>query len=114
MNARGSTIKSSREIDAIFRGGKRTANSSLIVLTRSTPTGRDPRGRVAFVAGKKLGSAVTRNRSKRILREAVNRARGPWPGVDVVLIARARTRLLSAPEVDRELAALLDRAGVPR
>src|SRR5664279_3722517 len=85
------TIKSSREIDRIFRGAKRAAHPLLIVLAAQTPEGRGRSGRVAFIAGKKLGGAVLRNRCRRVLREAVRRSAGPWPTWDVVLIARVGT-----------------------
>ena len=45
-------------------------------------------GRVAFVAGKKLGTAPERNRAKRRLREAARSAGAPWRGYDVVFVAR--------------------------
>ncbi len=82
------TVKSSREIERMFAEGTRAAHPLLIALVAKTPTGRGPGGRVPFIAGKKLGGAVVRNRAKRLLREAVRRAGGPWGGYDVALIAR--------------------------
>ena len=35
--------------------------------------GDEPEKRVAFVAGKRLGGAVVRNRAKRLMREALRR-----------------------------------------
>jgi len=49
---------------------------------------RDPRGRVAYIAGKRLGSAPKRSRAKRVLREAARLEGAPWFGLRVVLIAR--------------------------
>lgn len=85
------TIRSSKEIDRIFRSARKTATSTVIVLVAETPPGRGPMGRVAFIAGKKTGGAVRRNRSKRLLREAARAAGAPWDGYDVVLMARADT-----------------------
>lgn len=82
-----STIKSSREIDSIFRDSMRVPHPLVIALIAHTPEGRGRDGRVAFIAGKRIGGAVVRNRSKRVLREALRRNGGPWPGFDVALIA---------------------------
>jgi len=106
------TIKSSREIDTIFRGAKRAAHPLLIVLVAQTPAGRGRTGRVAFIAGKKLGGAVLRNRCRRVLRAAVQRAKGPWPDWDVVLIAREGTPTAAPQALDAALETTLRRAGV--
>ena len=106
------TIKSSREIDWIFRGAKRAAHPLLIVLAAQTPEGRGHTGRVAFIAGKKLGGAVLRNRCRRVLREAVRRAGGPWPEWDVVTIAREGTPTATRTALDDALGIVLRRAGV--
>ena len=45
-------------------------------------------GRVAFIAGKKLGNAVWRNRAKRRMRALCNDLNGPFPGYDTVFLAR--------------------------
>jgi ribonuclease P protein component len=53
--------------------------------------GEDEAVRVAVVASRKVGSAVARNRAKRLLREAARHV--AWrPGTEVVLVARARAR----------------------
>ena len=106
------TIKSSREIETIFRGAKRVAQASVILLVARTPEGRGRSGRVAFIAGKKLGGAVVRNRSRRVLRAAIARVGGPWPAWDVVLIARPGTAIAHPETIDGELSVALKRAGV--
>jgi ribonuclease P protein component len=83
-----STIRSSREIEGVFRAGRRSAGPLVIVLMAETPSGRDPSGRVAFIAGKRLGNAVKRNRAKRLLRAAFREAGGPQAHRDILLIAR--------------------------
>jgi ribonuclease P protein component len=47
-------------------------------------------GRIAVIAGKRLGAAPRRNRAKRLIREAVRQSDARWPGYDVLLIARER------------------------
>jgi ribonuclease P protein component len=92
------TIKNAREIDALFKCGDRNANSYVVVLSAPTPFGRGRLGRVAYIAGKRLGNAVRRNRVKRVLREAVRISGGPWPGFDVAVIARPKVAA-SSPEM---------------
>jgi len=106
------TIKSSREIDTVFREARRSAHPLIIVLARPTPEGRGLSGRVAFIAGKKLGNAVIRNRSKRVLRESARRSEAPWRGYDVLLIARPATREAASEALDAALRTQLSKLGV--
>lgn len=106
------TIRSSREIERVFATGRRAATEHFVLLVAPTPLGAGARGRLAFVAGRKLGGAVTRNRAKRVLREAVRRAGGPWQGADVVVVARRSAATASAAELDAALALALARAGL--
>jgi ribonuclease P protein component len=107
-----STIKSSREIDTMFRGATKAANPVVMVLVARTPVQRGRAGRVAFVAGKRLGNAVFRNRCRRVLRESVRRCGGPWPEWDVVVVARAKTAATGPDELDSAVRAVLERVGV--
>jgi len=108
------TLKSASEIDALFKNGRRGNGRLLVILASRTPAQRDPGGRVVFIAGKKLGGAVARNRCKRVLREAVRRAGGAWPGQDLAIIARPGARCAPPAELDRALATALVGAGVTR
>ena len=105
------TIRSGREMDEMFREGTRVTHQLATALIRHTPPGRGPGGRVAFVAGKKLGNAVMRNRSKRVLRAAVRRSGGPWAGTDVVLIARPGTAHATPDRLDEAILAIVRRVG---
>ena len=106
------TLTSPREIDALFRSGRRGSTRLLVVLVSPTSAAADPRGGVVFIAGKKLGGAVVRNRCKRVMREAVRRAGGPWPGRDVAVIARSGTQTAAPHALDDSLATALATAGV--
>jgi ribonuclease P protein component len=106
------TIRTSREIDRVFKTANRAAHPLLTVLTAHTPEGRGHEGRVAFVAGKRLGGAVCRNRLRRVLRQAVRRAEGPWSGWDVLVVARPGTAAATVDVLDEALKSLLRRSGV--
>ncbi len=104
------TITSAGDIDALFKQGKRASGKLLAVLCAHTPPGRPPPGRLLFVAGRKTGGAVKRNRCKRVMREAVRRCGGPWPGMDVALVARPAVADAAPGEVDEAVEHLVERA----
>ena len=62
------TIKSSKEIDLIFKNGKKIYLPFLNIIVYKD-IDNIINGNVAFIAGKKNGNAVWRNKSKRRLRE---------------------------------------------
>ncbi|MBQ9954731.1 MAG: ribonuclease P protein component [Eggerthellaceae bacterium] len=90
------TVKSSSEISNLFNSGRRlkTPYLTFIVAKRVHEnevgvTQHDLRGRVAFIAGKKLGNAVWRNAAKRRMRAVCRDLGGPWPGYDVIFLAKS-------------------------
>jgi ribonuclease P protein component len=77
-------LRDGREIAAVLRGRRSRAGSLAVVHARS---GGDGPARIAVVASRRVGDAVSRNRAKRLLREASVRV--DWlAGTDVVLVAR--------------------------
>lgn len=79
------TIKSSDDISEIFRTGKRFSNKYATFIVKQNH-GRN--GRVAFIAGKKNGNAVWRNRAKRRLREIFHHSGMNWADLDILFIAK--------------------------
>ena len=113
------TIKSKERISWMFAHGSKYSGAGFLSLyaildekgQRETG-GRT--GRVAFVAGKKLGSAPLRNRAKRRLREAAYQAGAPWKGYDVVFVARQgilKTDFSTTLGTVRRLGGLLEQGG---
>ena len=106
------TIKSSDQISEVFNLGMRFSSGEIRIIVKKADDQRDPCGRVAFIAGKKLGNAVIRNRSKRVMRETA-RANGlPVDGYDILLMATPRTRISTPAELTHALTRLLKKAGV--
>jgi ribonuclease P protein component len=85
------TIKSKADFEELFSTGRRISTRNILALIATNNNERDHYGRVAFVAGKRLGSAPLRNRAKRVMREAARATGAPWRGFDVILIARSTT-----------------------
>jgi ribonuclease P protein component len=71
-------------------------------------------GQAAFVAGRKVGDAVDRNRARRILRAAWSEvAPGIADGSDAVLVARAAIRGARTQDLVAEMRQLLREDGWP-
>ena len=105
------TIKSRRDFNRVFTQGKRVNHPDVrMVYCRSQDEG-DP-GRVAFVAAKRLGNAVVRNRSKRVLRETARACSLPAAGYDIILFATPRTRDAAPADMIAGLESLCRRAGI--
>lgn len=77
------------------------------MVVRGLPS-RDAEARHAVIASRKIGGAVTRNRAKRRLREALRAAALPQ-GIDFVVIARAAALTTPLPQLRDEVEALCGR-----
>lgn len=84
-------IKSSAEITSLFAHGRRIHTSYLTLIVFQQRDRREyPNGRVAFVAGKKLGNAVWRNKAKRRMRAICFDLQEYLPNYDVVFLAKRK------------------------
>lgn len=92
----------------VFKEGRYWANDLMTI--KAVPNGLEL-SRFGLTASRKTGPAVTRNRIKRILREAV-RKNPVEPGWDIVIIARKETAGKGLKEIEPALKGLLERAGL--
>ncbi|MGH2521148.1 MAG: ribonuclease P protein component [Anaerolineales bacterium] len=110
-------LKSATDFERVRRDGRSHAHPlAVLSACRQRPPGGEsapPPTRYAFVAGKRVGTAVARNRAKRLLREAA-RARHPEvaPGWDLIFIARAPLAEASLEQAREVVGELLRRARV--
>lgn len=106
------TIKSSTEITRLFKEGKRVNTPELSLIVLCNKGQHDQQGRVAFIAGKKLGNAVWRNRAKRRMREVCRAVGGPFPGYDIAFVARHKVSESNYNDIVSHVRKSLVKAGI--
>lgn len=80
-------LNDNRDFLALYKKGRYSASKYSVIYVR--PNGR-PFNRLGITAGKKVGNAVCRNRAKRLIRLAYQRAEVNMPiGMDIVIVARS-------------------------
>ena len=84
MMKKAARLKGKKEFDTVFSEGRALANSFVVLRAVPNSVGVN---RYGIVAGRRLGTAVVRNRVKRQLRAMVSNI-AAREGGDVVLIAR--------------------------
>ena len=96
----------------IYARGKSYVSPLVVVYALKN---RTKNVRVGLTTSKKVGNAVQRNRSRRVIREAF-RALAPRvrPGFDLVLVARGKTPYVKSTDVRRQLERQLQAAGLLR
>ena len=105
------TIKSHQDFERVFTQGRRYNHPLIRMVICDASSEGDP-GRVAFAAAKRLGNAVVRNRSKRVLREAARACGMPIDGHEVILFATPKTRISAPSDMVTALRSLCARAGI--
>ncbi len=101
-------LKAESDVQRVWQQGRAFAHPLVILRVRENGL---ERSRAAFVAGKKLGNAVTRNRAKRRLREAVRPQFLAMPkGYDFVFIARGNITTAPFTDIGAAIVQLLQRA----
>lgn len=99
-------------MERLFREGRRSSSYLLSALALPSPAGFEETGRLGFVAGKKLGVAPYRCRCKRVMRAVAAELGGPWPGMDVVFVARYKTGRADHAKLLKEMRKCLGGLGV--
>jgi len=104
------TLKLNGEFRRAYGRGKSLAQPALVTYALRNRAGKC---RYGITASKKVGNAVQRNRSRRVIREALRTLdepmRGNW---DLVFVARGRTKHMKSTDIQAVMRAQLKKLGV--
>lgn len=106
------TLNLNKDFLRLYHRGKSCAKPALVVYAMKNRVGVC---RVGITTSKKIGNAVQRNRSRRIIRAAYqtilkdNIIKGSW---DFVFVARTRTTTLKSQQVEKAMREAMRELGV--
>ncbi len=113
--AREGRLRTHKDFQNQYDRGSAVRGEFVVIIVRANESDR---GRFGVVASRKVGSAVVRNRCKRLLREAARALMktGDLDGVDLLLIARPPCRNAGARAVLSDVQSLYNsvRSGLVR
>lgn len=102
------SLRRPADFDRVYQTGRVVRSTALRLLYLKR--GDELPSRVAFVASKKLGSAVKRNRAKRLMRESWRGQIAPEVGWDFILIPNPRMAEYTLDDLHRIIEHLISRA----
>ncbi len=100
-------LRGDKDFNAVYKKGKSVGDRYVVIFYKRN--GLDY-NRIAFLASKKVGNAVTRNRARRLMKESV-RTTDPIDkeGYDIIFIARKTIAGAGQNDVNRSIGNALRR-----
>lgn len=103
-------LRRKADFQGIYNRGKSVGDRYVVLFYRKNHL---PYNRMAFLASKKVGNSVSRNRARRLMKESYRLTDFKIPdGYDVVIIARNTIKDAKCAEVKRSLESAIRRTGV--
>lgn len=104
------TLRNQKNFVAVYNRGKSKGCRFAVVLYKRNGL---PHSRFAYVASKKVGNSVQRNRARRLMREAYRTMnRRIAPGYDVIFVARNGIDQSKCDEVRKAIFGAIRAAGL--
>ena len=105
-------LRKNSEFSAVYNKGKSVCDRYVVLFYRLNGL---PYNRTGFLASKKVGNSVVRNRAKRLMKESYRNIEGSLPeGYDFIIIARNTICGKKCAEVEKSLNSAFRRTGVKK
>ena len=102
-------LRRKSDFSALYNKGKSIGDRYVVLFYKKNGLNYT---RKAFLASKKVGNAVKRNRARRLLKESVrNLEKNLSPGYDYIFIARNTITNAKCPDVQRSVGSAIKRSG---
>ena len=106
---RKNVLRRQKDFDAVYKGGRSGGSRYVVVFQKKNGLGYS---RISFLASKKVGNSVKRNRARRLMKEAFRLLKPDLPeSTDLVVIARAGIGNAGEREVEESLKRALKTGG---
>ena len=107
---KSTVLNQNKDFRRLYGRGKSNVNPALVSYAMKNRAGFC---RIGITAGKKIGNAVTRNRAKRVIREAYREIAPKISGsYDFVFVARTRTAQKKSTEIRQIMESQLKSLGI--
>ena len=103
-------LRKQEDFTRLYKTGRSSGTRYLVLLTRKNGLSYN---RKAFLASKKVGNSVCRNRARRLMKEAFRQTEAELPvGYDFLLIARHDILDCKCQQVEQTLRAVCKKSGL--
>ena len=103
-------LRKKSDFDSLYNRGKSVGDRYVVLFYKKNNL---PYNRTGFLASKKVGNSVQRNRARRLMKESYRHLQSTIPeGYDFIIIARNTISGKKCMEVERSLRSAFKRAGV--
>lgn len=103
-------LRKKSDFSSIYNKGKSVGDRFVVLFYRKNNL---PYNRTGFLASKKVGNSVKRNRARRLMRESYRHIKDGLPcGYDFIIIARNTIDGKKCSEVEKSLISAFRRTGV--
>jgi ribonuclease P protein component len=107
---RNDVLRNQADFDAVYNKGKSIGDKYVVVFYLKNQLDHN---RTGFLATKKVGNSVERNRARRLMKESYRHFRDTIPtGYDIIIIARNTISGRSFREVDQSIRNAFRRTGI--